>query len=158
VKIETILVPTDFAEYAERALETAIQLATVFGARIELLHVYDIPDWATVYEVTFPSEVDAGIRSAARRKIEALKQRAEADGVKVSTHLEFGPPSQTIVQHAEESKTDLIVMGTRGLGAIKHVLLGSVAERTVRTAPCPVLTIGAGAAAAQGEETRQRTT
>jgi nucleotide-binding universal stress UspA family protein len=158
MKIETILVPTDFSENAEKALETAIQFATAFGARIELLHVYDIPDLTTVYEITFPAEVDAGIRSAASRKIEEWKRRTMADGVEVSTFLEFGSPSQIIVQHAKKSKADLIVIGTRGLGGIKHVLLGSVAERTVRSSPCPVLTIGAGATATPDEVTRQQTT
>ena len=146
VKIKRILVPTDFSEHAEESFAQALEFAKTFEARIELLHIYDIPDLATVYELTFPAEVDAGIRKAASRKLEEWKKRATAEGIEASTHLVFGQPSRAIVDRARESKTDLIVMATRGLGAIKHMLLGSVAERTIRTAPCPVLTIGANAA------------
>ena len=142
MKIETILVPTDFSEHAERSYAEAIQLAKVFGARIALLHVFDVPDLASAYEMTFPDQVNAGIRKAALGKLEAWKERAAAGGVEASTHLEFGVPERVIAQHAKEAKSDLIVMSTRGLGAVKHMLLGSVAERTIRTSPCSVLIVG----------------
>jgi nucleotide-binding universal stress UspA family protein len=145
MKIETILVPTDFSEQAENALATAIEFAKAFGARIELLHVYDIPDYSSVYEVAFPDKVTAGIKAAAKRRLDEWHTRAKAAGIEVSSHLEFGSPGRVIPKHAEDTKTDLIVMGTRGLGAIQHVLLGSVVDRTIRTAPCPVLSIGAHA-------------
>jgi len=143
MNIKTILVPTDFSENADRALATAIQFARAFEAQIQLLHIYDIPDTSTVYEVTFPAGVVEGIRKAARLKLEALKEQATAEGIELSTELVFGSASQRIVEYAEESKADLIVMGTRGHGRLTHFFLGSVAERTLRTAPCPVLTVGA---------------
>ena len=120
-----------------------MRFAKTFGARIELLHIYDIPDLTTVYELTFPAEVDAGIRKAAVRKLGEWKERANVEGIEVSTHLVFGKPERVIVEHAKDSNADLIVIGKRGHGVIKQVLMGSVAERTVRTAPCPVLVIGA---------------
>jgi len=141
MKIETILVPTDFSEHAERSYERAIEFAKTFGARIDLLHAYDIPDLASVYEITFPDQLDSGIQKAALRKLETLRERATGEGIEVETHLAFGPPERVIVQHAKDENVDLIVMGTRGLGAVKHLLLGSVAERTIRAAPCSVLVV-----------------
>ena len=145
MKIDTVLVPTDFSANAERSLAKAIQFAKVFGAQIDLLHIYDIPDLPAAYDVVFPDQVSAGIRRAAYEKLETLRDRATKEGIEASIHFVFGVPSRVIAQHAEKAKIDLIVMGTRGLGAIKRGFLGSVAERTVRTAPCPVLTVPAGA-------------
>jgi len=142
MSIKTIVVPTDFSDHAARAFATALEFAKVFGATVRLIHVYDVPDMDTVYEVTFPEGVVEGIRTAAIAKLDALKEQAKAEGVEASTHLEFGSPSQIIVQHAKDSKADLIVLGSRGHGILNHLLLGNVAERTLRTAPCPVLTIG----------------
>jgi len=142
MNVGAILVPTDFSEHAERSYAEAIQLAKVFSARIDLLHVYDIPDLASIYEITFPDQVDVGIRKAANRKLQAWRERATAVGIETSTHLVFGVPERVIAQHANDEKIDLIVMGTRGLGAVKHMFLGSVAERTIRTAPCSVLIVG----------------
>ena len=141
MKIKTILVPTDFSEHAERSYERAIEFAKVFGARIDLLHVYDIPDFASIYEIAFPDQLDTGIRKAALRKLESLRELATGEGIEVATHLAFGAPERLITQHAKDENVDLIVMGTRGLGAVKHLLLGSVAERTIRAAPCSVLVV-----------------
>jgi nucleotide-binding universal stress UspA family protein len=141
MKVKTILVPTDFSEHAERSYAQAIEFAKVFGARIHLLHVYDIPDLASTYEIAFPDRIDTGIRKAARRKLESLRERATGEGIEVATHLAFGAPERVITQHAKDEHVDLIVMGTRGLGAVKQLLLGSVAERTIRAAACSVLVV-----------------
>jgi len=141
MNIETILVPTDFSENADRAFATAIHFARAFDARIQLLHVYDISDTTTIYEVTFPTGVVDGIRKAASVRLEALKKQAKDEGIESSAELVFGSPSQTIVEHAKGSEVDLIVMGTRGHSLLKQFFLGSVAERTLRLAPCPVLTV-----------------
>ena len=143
MKIETILVPTDFSEHSEKAYAEAMEFDKIFGARIDLLHVYDVPDLSTAYAVTFPDQLDAGIRKAALRKLESWKDRATAEGLEASIHLEFGAPERMIADYATQAKTDLIVIGKRGLGAIKQLLMGSVAERTARAAPCPVLIVGA---------------
>jgi len=150
MNIETILVPTDFSENADRAFVTAIQFARAFDARIQLLHVYDISDTTTIYEVTFPTGVVDGIRKAASVRLEALKKQAKDEGIESSAELVFGSPtaelvfgspSQAIVEHAKGSEVDLIVIGTRGRSSLKQFFLGSVAERTLRLAPCPVLTV-----------------
>ena len=121
----------------------AIQFAKAFGARIELLHAYDFGQWVTLAEVTFVEVAVEKIRLAAAKKLRPLVDRAKKVGVEVSTHLALGTASQVIAERAEEKNFDLIVMGTRGLGTTKYLLLGSVAERTVRTAACPVLTVAA---------------
>ena len=141
MKIETILVPTDFSEHADKAFETAIELAKVFGSRIELLHAYDFGRWVTLAEVTFAESINANLRLAATKKLQSLVEQANTDGVDVSTRAALGIPSQVIINCAEETNADLIVMGTRGLGAVKHLLLGSVAARTIQNAQCPVLTV-----------------
>ena len=143
MKFETILVPTDFSDHAEKALETAIELAKVFGSRIELLNAYDFGQWVTLADVTFAERAEEKLRLVASKKLQSLVKRIETDGVEVSTHVSFGAPSLEIVERAEKTNADLIVMGTRGLGAVKQLFLGSVAARTIQTAPCPVLTIAA---------------
>jgi nucleotide-binding universal stress UspA family protein len=142
MNIANILMPTDFSDTADRAFVVAIDLAQAFDAKLHLLHVYDIPDTATVYEVTFPDSVIEGIKSAASVKLEALMTRAKANGIVTSSDLVFGSPSQIIVESAKHSKADLIVIGTRGQSGVKRFFMGSVAERTLRSAPCPVLTVG----------------
>jgi nucleotide-binding universal stress UspA family protein len=141
MKIKTILVPIDFSKHSEFAFERAIELAKQFGSRIDLLHAYDIPNLSSAYQVSFPDQFAEGIRESTSRQLESMKERAAREGVEATTHVAFGRPERVIVDHAEEAEADMIVMATRGLGAVKHLLLGSVAERTVRTARCPVLTM-----------------
>ncbi len=139
-----ILVPVDFSSHASKALETAIELAKVFKAKLHLLHCYQINVGAiSPYGLVIPESFDRDIREAATRQIE--KWRAKVAVEKVEVEAEVSPifPSEAIATTAERIGADLIVMGTRGLSGIKHVLLGSVAERTVRIAPCPVLTVKA---------------
>lgn len=143
MRIETILVPTDFSEHADKAFEIALQLASTLGSRLELLHVYDFGQWVTLYEVTFADRAGEKIRLEAMARLKPLVDRARTNGVEVSTLIVLGTPSQTIIARASETKADLIVMGTRGLGSLKQLILGSVAARTLRMAPCPVLTIAA---------------
>ena len=88
MKVRNILVPTDFSEHAEAAFAVAREFARALGARIQLLHVYDIPDLTAVYELTFPAEVNAGIRKVASRKLEDWKESAAAEGIETSTRLE----------------------------------------------------------------------
>lgn len=143
MSIETILVPTDFSEHADKACELALQLASTFGSRLELLHVYDFGQWVTLYEVTFADRMGEKIRLEAMARLEPFVDRARTKGVEVSTLVILGAPSQVIIERANETEADLIVMGTRGFGSLKERILGSVAGRTIRMAPCPVLTLSA---------------
>jgi nucleotide-binding universal stress UspA family protein len=144
VRIQTILVPTDFSPDADAALEHAIDFARSFGARIHLLHAYYIvPQAATPWSYTFPAGLIDEVRQDAQQRIEQLREKVRARGIEASGEVSGEPPSLAITTAAERQKADLIVMGTRGLTGVKHVLLGSVAERTLRFAPCPVLVVKA---------------
>ncbi len=93
------------------------------------------------YGVALPSNYYDDIRKAAERQLQEWQERFAPGDVVVESTLMSEFPSHAIALTAEEIGADLIVMGTRGLSGIKHVMLGSVAERTVRIAPCPVLTV-----------------
>lgn len=139
---QKILVPLDFSKHADAALALAIELAKGHGAEIHLVHAYELPTAVTMaYGVAIPQAVWDGIQEAALARLEEGRQRVEAAGQRAKTHLATAPAADAITSAAEAIGADLIVMGTRGLGGLKHVLLGSVAERTIRTAHCPVLTV-----------------
>ena len=140
--IQTILVPIDFSPHANRALKLAIGLAKTFSAKIHLLHAYHLPVSITMPDaVVVPQSFWDSIRDASARKLEKSYQTVTGEGVECESHLMAQMPSAAIVETARQVGADLIVMGTRGLSGLKHVVLGSVAERTVRAAPCPVMTV-----------------
>ena len=141
---QTIVAPTDFSEDAEAAVQQAIELAKTSGARIRLIHVYHIPSYiGSPFGYTYPAELFEDVRRHAAARLKEVEQKVQAEGVQVSSELLEGPPSERIVACAEREKADLIVIGTRGLTGLKHVFLGSVAERTLRHAHCPVMTVKA---------------
>jgi nucleotide-binding universal stress UspA family protein len=147
MKIDTILVPTDFSDDAAKALETAVDLARIFGSQVVLLHAYSV-------ELPFSSPAMGGglilpdgfyveLRSHAALQVERVAKEASRDGIEVRGVAIENTPWMAILDEAESLPADLIVMGTRGLTGLKHLALGSVAERVVRKAPCPVLTVKA---------------
>jgi len=142
-QIQNILVPVDFSEHSAKAVEMAVDVARAFGgATLHLLHCYQIqPVGVSPYGIVVPEAFDRDIRDAAAQKLEEWREKAAADGVDARAHLSSLLPSLAIQDAVGEVGADLVVMGTRGLSGIKHVLLGSVAERTLRTASCPVLTV-----------------
>lgn len=148
--IERILVPVDFSACSHVALEHATTFALRFGASIELLHVWELPAFsgAALPEVVvnMPEGGDATlhsfVESRAKRAMESLVTTLERRGVtQARGHLEMGHPANTIVEVAKEGGFDLIVMGTHGRRGFSRLLMGSVAERVVQRAPCPVLTV-----------------
>jgi nucleotide-binding universal stress UspA family protein len=143
-RFRVVLVPVDFSEHSAAALDVAIGLVGGQGGTLHLLHAYEVPLGAVPpYGVALPESLLAQVRDAAARRLEKAAHRVEGAGIALETHLAHGPAAEAISEAAERLGVDLIVMGTRGLTGIKHVLLGSVAERTVRQAPCPVLTVRA---------------
>ncbi len=141
-RFQTILVPVDFSTHSDKALDCALMLAKTFGARVHLLHAYHLPiQVATPDQVIIPRDFWTAVRDSAARKLEKALQKVTSTGVKGETHLAELPPAQAITQTAEKIGADLVVMGTRGLTGLKHVLLGSVAERTIRSVSCPVMTV-----------------
>jgi universal stress protein A len=135
----TIIVPTDFSYASDAALGYARMLAARFGASLHLLHVVDEPgSWSEVY-AAIPDIRDRLSADAARR-LEAMAA-CLPPALQATSAVVCGAPVPTIVKVAESQGADLIVMGTHGRRGMGHVLLGSVAERVVRLAPCPVLTV-----------------
>ena len=143
MKIETILVPTDFSAHAQRAVYYAVSLAKTFSARIYLLHAYTWPVPKTFPDtVSVPQSFWDDMRGRAVEKLEEIRRTVSADGVPCEIEAMSGDlPFQAVIDTAARIGADVIVMGTRGLTGLKHVLLGSVAERTVRLAPCTVITV-----------------
>ena len=144
ITIKTIVASTDFSECSYEAMRYAIGLAEVFSARVVFLHVMEQPGYEPELSLT-----PAGIRPEVTRMVaemmEDCVERVKAQGIKIEWHLEVGSPFAEIRGAAERHHADLIVIGTHGRTGLAHVLLGSVAERVVQHAPCPVLTIKAGA-------------
>jgi universal stress protein A len=142
LQVRNLLVPTDFSGHADLALERAIALAGRLGARLHLLHAYHVgmqmgfPD-----QVVLPPEFLETVREAAQTRLGTLGELAGRAGVPWEAHVSPLAPITAILDAAEQLPADVIVLGTRGNSGIKHVLLGSVAERTVQLAPCPVITV-----------------
>jgi nucleotide-binding universal stress UspA family protein len=139
--MQTILVPTDFSPHSEKALEVAEKLVKLTGGKIHLLHCYKINvGGISPYGISIPEEFNRQVREAAEKKLEEVVREVAAEGIEVEAHLTPRFPSEAVSDLAKELGADLIVMGTRGATGLKHIFLGSVAERTIRIAPCPVLT------------------
>jgi nucleotide-binding universal stress UspA family protein len=142
IELKTILVPTDFSECSEAAVKYGAALAQTFGARLHLLNVvqdpYTLPWGADGFAAPIGDMLAEWEAQAKSRLTEIVPATAAATAV-VTTRV--GSPYAEIVRYAAQQRIDLIVLGTHGRGALGHILLGSVAERVVRTAPCPVLTV-----------------
>ena len=144
LSISRILVPTDFSEPSDEALQYAKGLAEKFNASLHVLHVLEdlaAHAWTTeVYVSALPGVHEEMERQATERLGELLSED-EKRKYDATLALRTGSAFVEVIRHAREEGIDLIVMGTHGRGAIAHMLLGSVAERVVRKAPCPVLTV-----------------
>ena len=142
IDLKRILAPTDFSEYSEHALRYACEFADRFGAELQLLSVvhdtkavFDELDMTT-FEAYFSQQEEAN-----RRRLEQLPASPWNERLRVIRKVGVGNPFLEIIRYAKLQNIDLIVMGTHGRTGLQHVLLGSVAEKVVRKAPCPVLTI-----------------
>lgn len=136
-----ILVPHDFSDTAEHALSFALDLAGKLEARITVLHAFEPPNYGYPDGLTVTVEVTGNIRRAAQAALEGVVTRVRRPGVEVRAFLREGTPWREIDACAKELQVDLIVMGTHGRQGLARALLGSVTEKVVRTAPCPVLTV-----------------
>lgn len=140
--IKRILVPLDFSVNSNRALDYALGVARKFDAALHLVHVCEVPSIMTAsmdaYAIAY---TDWTQRLGEEAEKELIKITARVSGVKVTTEVLFGGPASAIIEAAAINEADLIVMGTHGHGAVMHLMMGNVAERVVRGAPCPVLTV-----------------
>jgi nucleotide-binding universal stress UspA family protein len=152
--IRKLLVPVDFSPDSAAVLDWAIGFARKLGAEIDLLHSYEIPPLDTLYGVGFPGSLDDELRRAAKTQLSELAHHVASEGIHVREHVVRDPPAEAIVEHAEKLGADLIVMGSRGRSGLAHVLLGSVAERTIQRAPCPVLAVKYAEGGSPGPQSR----
>ncbi len=141
-QIKRILVPVDFSEHSQKALHYALTFATQFGAEVTLVHIVEqmvYPgDW--MYPPLAVSDFATEKREQVIAKLRALD---EGSGVKTHHVVRLGRAWQEVIEIAREMKSDLIILATHGYTGLKHVLLGSVAEKILRHAPCPVLSVRA---------------
>jgi len=140
-----ILVPVDFSEASRRALEQALQLGKVCAAQVELLHVWEppnylspdimlsVPGWSAI------SLEDFSVREA-RKAVQLFLEQSDHPSLALTTRIDSGEPSATILRVAKEGY-DLVVMGTHGHSRLHQFFLGSVAHRVVAESPVPVLTV-----------------
>jgi nucleotide-binding universal stress UspA family protein len=142
---QRFLVPLDFSEDANQALAYAIGLASKLGARVTLLHVLQSPPWGGVdMDVTLPyaySRFIQHLEAEVAHRMQACLERVTAGGLEGEVVVVQGVPFQKILETAKNQQVDLIIMGTHGRTGLQHVLLGSVAEKVVHLAPCPVLVV-----------------
>jgi nucleotide-binding universal stress UspA family protein len=140
-EIHSILVPIDGSKHSQRALERALYLAELCQAKIGLLYVIDLASQVSSFEqVSLGGYIPDNIKEAGRVILnEALKQVPHT--LKTENFLEIGVPTEFIVNFCQENNYDLIVMGSRGRGTIKQLLLGSVSSYVLYHATCPVLVV-----------------
>lgn len=138
----TILVPTDFGAGSDAALAYAVELAATLRAQVVLMHAYEIPvlgfpDGAMIAAAELTSRMLEGARTG----LEQSARAHEGSGVTIRTIIKQGDAWRAILETAEEVGAGLVVMSTHGRRGLPRALLGSVAEKVVRTATCPVLTL-----------------
>lgn len=138
----SILVPTDFSPTSEKAQKLAAELARKFGATLTLVHVYEVPT-CPYPGASLPPESAALVAKAAEAELDRTLSSLRKRSAGATSVLREGVPWEEILEVAADMGAELIVMGTHGRGTIRDGLLGSVAERVVRTAPVPVLTVHA---------------
>jgi universal stress protein A len=143
--IRRILVPIDFSPTSDQALHYAAALAEEFGASLKIVHVIEdrlmTGPWpAEVYLGELPKLREDLVKDAERRMVTCLESLT-AKNIAATGEVLIGGPSHVILEQASTSAVDLIVMGTHGRTGITHLLIGSVAERIIRHAPCPVFVV-----------------
>jgi nucleotide-binding universal stress UspA family protein len=142
IQIRRILCPTDFSEFAQRALHQAVPLARWYDAPLTALHV--VPAAVPVdgmFPYALPPLANEGVRTRLEQDLRTFVAPARQAGLVCDTVLREGPVPTRILELARELPADLLVMGTHGQGGLERLVLGSVTESVLRKAPCPVLTI-----------------
>ena len=141
--IRSILVPIDFSAHSRAALRYAIPLAEQFGASLRLIYVVE----PTIYpadlgfgQVVYPN-IEEELEEKGAAELKSIIDKDIPEGVKASSQVRTGKPHQEILLEAEDQRSDLIVIATHGHTGVEHMLFGSTAERIVRNAKCPVMTI-----------------
>lgn len=140
MKISKILIPLDFSEFGQEAIQIAEQWAQTFGASIHLLHVVDLREvysLDTEFIQTAQAQLEPILREHANNELNKISKSLKSPN---TIEVRLGAPLDEIEQCIQENKIDLVIIPTHGRTGLKHVLMGSIAEKVVRHSPCPVLT------------------
>ncbi len=142
IEIRRILVPLDFSDQAPLVLDWAAHLAQQHASRVVLLHAYHLPvEFQQLEGAYLPPDFWSNVKVEAEQSLSRYAEDLERRDIQVESVVHEGYPATVIVDEAASQPADLIVIGTHGLSGLKHLLLGSIAERVVQRAPCPVLTV-----------------
>jgi nucleotide-binding universal stress UspA family protein len=148
---DRILAATDFSPASAPAVAQAVRVASAVGAELILVNAYESPGAMTfgpyVASATLFDEIEAALRGGAEKGLRPLAEQARKAGVQARSEVLRGIPSLAITEAARAHHADLIVIGTHGRGGFSRFLLGSVAQKVIATAPCPVLTVRAATVA-----------
>jgi nucleotide-binding universal stress UspA family protein len=140
-----ILVPLDGSEFAEKALNYAIELGKMFSSELLLVHIVQsttaLVTEPTVLQPTLIIDLEKQLEANGQRILSSGEAKAKEAGVKASSKMDHGNPADKLLGITQEEKVDLIVMGDRGLGRIAHFFLGSVVDHVSHHAHCPVLIV-----------------
>jgi len=143
MKFKKILFPTDFSPYSDVAMPYAVSFAEKFKSKLFILHVVEIflpdPDYLGIYSDI--SKIYEDFQAESEKKMKEMKTMKILEGIDIQTSIVGGKPFIEIIKFARDNETDLIVMGTHGRSGLNHVIFGSTAEKVVRKAQCPVLTV-----------------
>ena len=143
VSISKVLVPIDFSDYSKSALKYAVNFAKIFKADIFLIYVVEpiiYPPDFSMGQIAIPS-VSTEWDERAKEELDKLAKTEISSDVNVKTIIKTGKPFVEIIETATEENIDLIIIATHGHSGVEHILFGSTAEKVVRKAPCPVLTL-----------------
>jgi nucleotide-binding universal stress UspA family protein len=143
IEIKKILVPTDFSEYARNALRYATAFAQSFQAQLVLIHCCEhtvLGAGTEAYHFSVPEYI-AKVEESERTTLEELAEEIRGAGFTVETVFAVGAAAAAVVETAREKDVDMIIIATHGRTGFSHLMFGSTAEKVVRMAPCPVLTV-----------------
>ena len=142
ITLQKILVPTDFSDLSQQALEFALSLADRFRAKLYLMHVWELAMTGSLLPPEpYPELVMTEEQKAGEEHLTKVTNELKASGFDVEPVFVFGKPYMEIVKAATDLDVDLIVLASHGRSGVSHLLLSSVAEKVVRLAPCPVFTV-----------------
>jgi len=143
IDIKKVLCPVDFSESSDHALQYARAFSESYGSRLVMLHVIEVPhlpSYSTfgIPEIYYPVE---DIQKQCEESMDELVKKYSSEKYEISGEVVVGTAFVEIVQKAKKEDFDLIVLGTHGRSGLRHIIIGSVAEKVVRKAPCPVLSV-----------------
>lgn len=144
IKLKKILFPTDFSDTSQEACRYALSFAREFGAKLFALHVVNekiFTEGLNLPRVISVDELEKELAEEGRKRLKTLVPAEEAENLEWEAFIRQGEPFLEIIRFAREEDIDLIVIGTHGRSGFEHIIFGSTAEKVVRKAPCPVLSV-----------------